>query len=402
MGYVVKLKSRSKKNKSARGALPLGDGLHISCRCISLGTGSFSSSCVLSLAYSNKGNHESCPDRDELDPVSSEVSPVEKPRVNPKQLERKPSRTFIRTADLDPIPALPSELAEDELIDHVHRPSPNPPPSTIMDLKESWVALDDGHGSKAPLADATIAALLNTALDASLNKDMWTANGATTKLLKSTAWKEIIYTPYTQVVNSVPHARGSRGENDVLVWSGQFRHQYHGHDLPAIRCEAIVNFSPKSLMNLLMDSTRVKEYNKMSIGRDDVMVLQEGENRLTKIVVAKTRPPMLGKTLVVKNLLHMEELTGPAGKHVGYAIVSRAIVDTEHAEAVGDPKIVQSEMLMGLNVLRAIDGEPDRCIMINLNHFSSPMIPMMLAKRMGLSAAVNYINDIRALAGTMT
>ncbi|KAL7523445.1 hypothetical protein ACHAXR_000184, partial [Thalassiosira sp. AJA248-18] len=184
--------------------------------------------------------------------------------------------------------------------------------------------------------------------------------------------------------------------NDVLVWSGTWSHKYYGHELPAIRCEAIVNMSPRSMADLLVDSTRVKEYNKMSIGRDDIMVLHQDEKCVTKISEAKTKPPMLGKTLVLKNILHMEELPG-GGQKAGYVIVSRAVAHADDADAVDDPKIIHSEMLMGLNVIRAIEGEPDRCILINLNHLRSPMIPMMLAKRLGLSAAVNFINDIRAL-----
>jgi hypothetical protein len=52
---------------------------------------------------------------------------------------------------------------------------------------------------------------------------------------------------------------------------------------------------------------------------------------------------------------------------------------------------------MGLNIIRAIEGEENRCVLINLNHLRSPMIPVYLAKRFALGAAVNFLNDIRAL-----
>jgi hypothetical protein len=257
--------------------------------------------------------------------------------------------------------------------------------------------MDDGNGNSAPLADAAMSALVQTGMDASMDQGMWTANPATVRILKTGDWDETIFVPFDDNKSvPAPHPKGSKGENDVLVWSGTFSHQYYGCDLHAIRCEAIVNMSPKVLATLLIDSSRVKEYNKMSIGRDDILVLKESENCVTKVVVGKSKPPMLGKILQLKTLLHMQELPG-GGEESGYIIVSRAVAHADESEADQDPKVIHSEMLMGVNIIRAVQGEPDRCILINLNHLRSPMIPMMMAKRLGLSAAVNFINDIRAL-----
>lgn len=397
MGLIRKLKSKHKNRGEALASpvqLHLDDGLHCTCRSISLATGSFSAWGVVSLSVTPRtGSYGSgsFSDYDEHCSAATKLTPIEE---SPASLGS--SQIFIRTADLHVEPASISDLADDKLVEYAHTPSPNPPlPSINFDPNERWVALDDGNGNKAPLTNETIAVLLKTALEASLTKNMWTPNGGTIKLLKSNLWEETIYRPYTDGVPA-PHARGSKRESDVLVWSGEWDHVHRGHDLPAIRCEAMINMSPKSLADLLMDSTRIKEYNKMSLGREDILVLSNSETCITKIVRAKARPPMLGKTMVLTNLLHMQELPG-GGKRAGYAIVSRAIVHADDAEVMGDPKVVQSEMLMGLNVLRVVDGEPDRCVMINLNHLMSPMIPAMLSKRLGLTAAVNFINDIRSL-----
>jgi hypothetical protein len=137
----------------------------------------------------------------------------------------------------------------------------------------------------------------------------------------------------------------------------------------------------------------VKEYNKMSIGRDDILILQESATRVTKVSVGKSKPPMLGKILQLKTLLHMEELPDRGG----YILVSRAVAHKDESEAEEDPKVIHSEMLMGVNIIRTVEGEEGRCILITLNHLKSPMIPMMLAKKLGLGAAVNFINDIRSL-----
>lgn len=439
MGFVKKIKSSrsvmsiQKKKSSRKSKSKSLAAIQISSddattepvdniRSVSLGTGSFSAAGVLSVSkslrsmalspdtpdsnssestgsFSNEGA-ENKQHNILRDVAASALSPVKEVLVSymPK--------VFIRTADLLHMEEAVnhsrensfSDVAESELVDHIHIPSSKPPVSTIEDdPNESWVALDDGNGKKAPLAEAAISALVKTGLGASMDKKMWIANGATPKLLKSGAWDETIFYPYEwgRPVPA-PYEKGSKGENDVLVWSGTWSHKYYGHDLPTIRCEAIVNMSPKELANLLVDSNRVKEYNKMSIGRDDIIVFHEDDNCVTKIIVGRSKPPLLGKTLMLKSLLHMEELPG-GGEEGGYIIVSRAVAHTDDAEAVEDPKIIHSEMLMGLNIIRAVEGEPDRCILINLNHLRSPMIPMMLAKRLGLSAAVNFINDIRAL-----
>ncbi len=317
---------------------------------------------------------------------------------------------FIRTADLPHMKEAVlqsrqssfSDLDENDLVEHVHIPSSNPPlPSMQHDPNECWVALANRNGDMAPLGPAVTQALVKAGLDASMDRSMWTPNGSTHKLLLqsggSTSWYNTVFVPFDeQRPVPAPHAKGSKEENDVLVWSGTWSHKYYGYDLPAIRCEAIVNMSPRSLANLLVDSSRVKEYNKMSIGREDIMVLQEDETCVTKIVVGKSKPPMLSKTLMLKSVLHMEELPG-GGTQGGYVVVSRAIAQAEDDEAVEDPKVILSEMLMGLNIMRCVEGAPDRCILISLTHLRSPVIPMMMAKRLGMTSAVNYINDIRAL-----
>ena len=423
-----KKKSRSKSKSLPAIEIPEDSSItgSVNVRSISLGTGSFTATGVISLAKSSRSLlSPDSPDSNSTESIESlsdgEVNDENKQQHSPNKLLDAAASTlspikevlvshapkvFIRTADLPHMKEATrqsrhssfSDLADNELVDHVHKPSSNPPlPSMEHDTNEQWVALDDGNGNKAPLAEAAMEALVRCGLGAAMDKKMWTAQGGTGKLLKTGVWDETIFLPCEWGRPApAPHAKGSKEENDVLVWSGTWSHKYYGHDLPAIRCEAIVNMSPKDLANLLVDSDRVKEYNKMSVGRDDILVLHEDEKCVTKIIVGKSKPPMLGKTLMLKSLLHMEELPGGA-EEGGFVIASRAIALADDAEAAEDPKIIHSEMLMGLNIIRAVEGEPDRCILINLNHLRSPMIPMMFAKKLGLSAAVNFINDIRAL-----
>ena len=97
---------------------------------------------------------------------------------------------------------------------------------------------------------------------------------------------------------------------EVLVWSGKFigDKDLYGAELPIIKTTSIIHKSPKYLAELLMDSSKVKAYNKMSLGRDDVEVFQSGVDTTeeegkfgnvgeSKIVRNLTRPPMVNSNL---------------------------------------------------------------------------------------------------------
>jgi hypothetical protein len=150
-------------------------------------------------------------------------------------------------------------------------------------------------------------------------------------------------------------------------------------------------------MELLVDSDRVKEYNKLSLGRTDLQVFQndmlvEGPfgKSITKILRSESKPPMLRKTLVFVSLLHAKELIDGSG----YLIVTRAV---HHPNEQDGGNSIQSEILIGVNLIRKVQGSENQCLMINVNHIRSPMVPMMIAKRIGVAAAVGFFNDIRAL-----
>jgi hypothetical protein len=61
-----------------------------------------------------------------------------------------------------------------------------------------------------------------------------------------------------------------------LAWSGKFLREGQGSELPIIKTMAVIDKSPQSLAELLMDSSKVKVYNKMSLGRSDEEVFQMG------------------------------------------------------------------------------------------------------------------------------
>jgi hypothetical protein len=360
----------------------------------SLGTGSMSPEGLVSFfPILKKLNH----------PVMDRITPTnESAAVKPAQLfveSRQFLRThssFLRVADLDMDNTSCTTLDSDKSHPNFHHPAVDPPPGVAHDPKEKWIALNDGDGSHAPIAPMAMDRLANFGLITSMDHGMWSPDGKTDRLLKKGQRSEWMKETFKPGCVRLPDP--STQESDVMVWSGNFKHGLYGSDLPAVRAAGVVNMSAKSLMALLVDSTRVKEYNKLSLGRTDLVSFQDDMtvdgsfgHSITKVMKSENKPPLVRKTLVFVSILHAKELIDGSG----YLIVTRAV---HHPEEEGAANAIKSEILMGVNLIRKIEGAEDsRCLMINVNHIRSPLIPMMIAKRIGVSAAVGFVNDIRSL-----
>lgn len=301
---------------------------------------------------------------------------------------------FLRVADLP----LQKGTSKPDLCPHFHHASGHAPPGVDHDPRDVWVALhDSSEDFHTPVAPATMDALAKFGFETAMDENMWDPDTKTKKVLKQGGWVESVWQQHKKL--DLPE-RGFDGESEVFVWTGSFLHGLYGSDLPAVRAAGIVGMSAKALCDLLIDSSRVKEYNKMSLGRDDLVVLHDSLHEdvgpfgksVTKIMSSKSKPPMVRKVLEFVSILHARELEDGSG----YLLVSRAV---HHGTGTSllDANVMRSEILMGVNVIRKVNGDENRCLMINVNHIRSPMIPTMIAKRIGLSAAANFIQDMRSM-----
>jgi hypothetical protein len=232
---------------------------------------------------------------------------------------------------------------------------------------------------------------------------------------------------------------------EVLVWVGKFitskmpliassssttaaaAIDYYGSELPIIKTVSVIRKSPKYLAELLMDSSKVKAYNKMSMGRTDVRILQDGIDTLggkfgdgaSKVVRNLTRPPLVSGIVEFVTCMHARRLRpddfrllGVSGDESnideerecrGYVVVSRAVLGggesfaSSEDDGIDGEKLVRNEILLGVNVLRAVPGEPDKTELTSVTHVYSPMIPLMLAKSAGVKGATDFVRDIRAM-----
>jgi hypothetical protein len=321
---------------------------------------------------------------------------AEKIRTN-RMLFRRSDSSFIRVSDLDMDSGNTScsTIQSEDSHPNYHHAASDPPPGIESDEKEKWIALDDAGGSCSPIAPLAVDRLAAVGLTTSVNDCMWVPDRNTDRLLKKSSsaidWIQNTFKPGSVCLGENSH------EKEVLVWTGTFNHSYYGSDLPAIRVAGMVDMPAKDLVDLLVDSSRVKEYNKLSLGREDLVVFQDSMQQngpfgrsVTKVMKSASKPPIIRKHLVFVSVLHAKELEDGSG----YLIVTRAVHHPDN-ESAGASNVIKSEILMGVNLIRKIDGSDDRCLLINVNHIRSPMVPMMVAKKLGVSAATGFVNDIR-------
>ena len=278
---------------------------------------------------------------------------------------------------------------------------------------------------------------------------------------------------------SIRHAL--MNEDQTLVWTGKFIHtknkmitdQGYGSNLPLVKTISIIPLSPRKFAELLMDSNLVQSYNKMSLGRKDIVVFQQGVDTKgdasssssssssttttssssssfaldgeAKIVRNVTKPPMSKKLMEFVTLMYARKLNkhdnvnagyfggGPLNKSnendndngtgSSYIVVTRAVSggrwsvsnqgqgnnndgvttrggsshDEENEQKASDEEMTRSEILLGVNLLRSIPGEPNKTEVTAVTHVYSPSVPTMLAGTVGVKGAVDFVKDIRAL-----
>ena len=283
------------------------------------------------------------------------------------KLERQ-SSSFMRVSDLN-LDAVISSM---------------PPSGVKSDANEWWMELAVGSRE----VQDVVKTLVNVGLATIFDDKMWIPDKKTEKLLEDRS---------SRLKHGLPLVMNSEGtpqDTTVLMWNGKFYHAYFGHDIPAIKSSGIVAMNATDLLELLLDNSRIQEYNKISQGRMDELVYSDDlhTNGITKVVRSKSKPPIVTKPLEFVSLMHAQELRPEDGHGEGYLIVTRGVT---LANEKRDPSA--SEILLNVSLIRKIDGFDGKCEMINVNHVSSPMIPLFVVKKLGYRGAVSFINDLRAL-----
>ena len=177
-----------------------------------------------------------------------------------------------------------------------------------------------------------------------------------------------------------------------------------------VKARGIVETSPRALLDFLLDSTQVQRYNKMSQGREDILVLQEGVDTTAdesdyglegdaKIVRSLVKPKLLPKSIEMLSLWYSKHI--PDAPPGSYMIVNRSVWEYDHPVATKSPKQsnsdrLRSEMLLGVQLLRPVrDGR--HCELTTITHVFSPGVPEMMAKKFAPSNATGMLREIQEI-----
>ena len=214
--------------------------------------------------------------------------------------------------------------------------------------------------------------------------------------------------------------RRALADEGILVWIGKFKKEGHGSHLPLIKTTSILPLAPRDMASLLMDSEKVQSYNKMSLGRADEVIFQEGIDNdaddapmgiggEAKIVRNLTKPPLSKKLMEFVTVMYARRLKADDKVGIGimggsyedgYAVVSRAVSGGQWGSGNQDgeeSERTRSEILLGMNLIRTVPGEAGKCEVTAVTHCNSPSIPKMLAGSVGVKGAVDFVRDIRAM-----
>lgn len=141
-------------------------------------------------------------------------------------------------------------------------------------------------------------------------------------------------------------------ENDVSVWKldpSSINLKHEEKQWPCVKSSTIIKIDPKTLVEYLMDSSKVPEYNRYCAGRTDVEKL----SKRTKIVWNRTAIPLAIKSYDFCTLMHYYMKSSKNE----YVLVSKGV---QHPLVPINKDYSRSENIIGLNILRPVKGSKNK------------------------------------------
>jgi len=174
------------------------------------------------------------------------------------------------------------------------------------------------------------------------------------------------------------------GKGGVNVWKMYLSNhpEPNGHKYPLVKAQGIVDASPEEVLEMMVDSSRIKEYNKFSKGRDDLQVLDQN----TKVVWNRTWPPLCKRPHDFCSVMHTRRLADNS-----FIMVTKA---TEHPRAPVSKAYQRSKILLGVSVMRPIPGDAHKTQLTTYNHVVSAGIPVLIADKVSVKTAADFIVNV--------
>lgn len=179
-------------------------------------------------------------------------------------------------------------------------------------------------------------------------------------------------------------------KSSVKVWKAKNGH-FNDSDIetskwPCILSRARINSNAIALAKLILDSSKVHLYNKLSIGRTDVQFL--GDDR-TKVVWNRLKNPIGSKGFDFCTLIHCSQV--PDGTII---IMTKNI---QHPAVPKNHKFQRSEIIFGINILRPLtDTITD---FTSISHIKYTGVHPFLISRNFLQGTVDFVNGLQSVIG---
>lgn len=338
--------------------------------------------------------------------------------TNPKTLVRKGSSSYIRAHDLD----IPEEL---------HETGKDISSSTLHETMRSQAA----RGAVDRLAtqglffvDDNLMLTLDTLAkrgfaETTDESSRFTPGRETANLLRRREGQPSLNPPVQPGWPISPWQGASfTNLNEILIWNGSVDKKHnngYGHDWPVVKARGIVPAPPRDVAKFLWDSSNVAKYNNMSVGRHDGTIFQEGIDTLAKdspygfpgcakILRSYNKVKLVPRVLEMVSILHArpldEQVTGSTAVPGGYIIVNRSIWENDSganeepalSNAIAKNKLVRSEMLLGVQLLRPLNGGK-HCEITTVTHAVVPgMKNNQITRAAANVSAAKILRDIQA------
>jgi len=249
-----------------------------------------------------------------------------------------------------------------------------------LDMKslkmEGYTSTDDLYSLDHDGCLTVLDALANLSIQHATNETSWTPDRKTEKIISNRDKSE----------QEWHYAAGT----DILVWHGKLDHGGYKSNLPVIKARGIIPSSSKDLLLLLLDSSKVKCYNKMSLGRVDQKRLNTAGNQYVrakptveaKIVRSLSSFPLIKKKIELISVMYTKILDEKETGMKGFLLVTRSVWEDEDKvpcegkyASKDDKDYIRSEMLLGINFIRQIDDDDTNCELTNVTQFFTPGIP---------------------------
>eukprot|EP00640_Fibrocapsa_japonica_P003935 CAMPEP_0113942380 /NCGR_PEP_ID=MMETSP1339-20121228/8104_1 /TAXON_ID=94617 /ORGANISM="Fibrocapsa japonica" /LENGTH=354 /DNA_ID=CAMNT_0000946833 /DNA_START=343 /DNA_END=1407 /DNA_ORIENTATION=+ /assembly_acc=CAM_ASM_000762 len=172
-------------------------------------------------------------------------------------------------------------------------------------------------------------------------------------------------------------------EDGTKVWKAYAPKDADGADYPIIKSHGIVNAPAADLVEMMIDSERVQEYNRFSKGRTDVQTMGED----TKVVWNRTWPPMTPKPHDFCTLMHVTK--NP--KDGSYAMLTKAI---QHPKVPKTKGFIRSRIVCGAMFFKPVPGDPSKTELTSVNHVVSCGLPICIVDKASPKSAADFIQNV--------